>query len=119
MLGGVGVGSGRGASGREKNVTTQGGRKFLKKSPSAGTGTKISLIFFSLPFLISLLFSFQGNPCFFECFLFFSRILGVRPRERILDVFVGFSLFLQNGKEKKIRVNFPAELFSPHCAANL
>ena len=43
----------------------------------------------------------------FERFLLlFPRILGVRPRERILAVFVGFSLFFQNGKEKKIREGF-------------
>ena len=50
-------------------------------------------------------FFFSRKSWILERFLLFSpRILGVRPRERILAVFVGFSFFFQNGKEKKIRV---------------
>ena len=66
-------------------------------------GMSPDLLFLAvLDFLAS---SAQGNPCSFERFLAsFPRILGVRPRERILADFVGFSLFFLNGKEKKIRV---------------
>ena len=66
-------------------------------------------------------FFFKEILAFMSVFLlFFPRILGVRPREQILAVFVGFSLFFQNGKEKKIRevfifVNFalPGLPFTP------
>ena len=65
----------------------------------------VALIFFSLPFWISLLFSFQGNPCFFERFLLlFQGFWGfAREKESLLFLWV-FPFFFQNDKEKKIRV---------------
>ena len=63
-----------------------------------------TLIFFSLLFWISLLFSFPRNSLLFCAFFpSFPRILGVRQRQKILAFMMVFLAVFQKSKEKKIR----------------
>ena len=62
----------------------------------------VALIFFSLPFWISLLFSFQGNPCFFERFLLlFQGFWGfAREKESLLFLWV-FPFFSKTTRKRR------------------
>ena len=77
-------------------------------------GTETTLIFFSLPFWISLPLSFQANHCFFERFLLvFHGCRGSLARTNPC-CFCGYFLFFQNGKEKKIREENATEAAQKH-----
>ena len=68
----------------------------------------LTLVFFSLPFWISLPFSFSRNSLrFWAVCPSFARILGVRQALEILAFLVVFLAVFQKGKEKKIRVGNP------------
>ena len=62
----------------------------------------MTLIFFSLPFWISLLFSFQGNPCFFDRFLLlFQGFWGsAREKESLLFLWV-FPCFSKTARKRR------------------
>ena len=65
----------------------------------------ITLIFLSLLFWISLLFSLQGiSLLVWTFFPSFPRILGVQQREKSLFFWVVFLAFPKKNKEKKISV---------------
>ena len=75
----------------------------------------LTLIFFSLLFWISWLFSFPRNSLFFCAFFpFFPRILGVRRGQEILVFLVLFLAVFQKSKEKKIRVVAWCARFDSH-----
>ena len=77
--------------------------------PGTGTGNRNrrnrfprNRIFFSLPFWISLLFSFQGNPCLFERFLLiFQGFQGfARENESLLFLWV-FPCFSKTARKRR------------------
>ena len=90
--------------------------RFRQKPPLLAGDKGTALIFFSLPFWISLLFSFQGNPCYFERFwLLFQGFQGfARDRESLPFLWV-FPSFAKTARKRRSGGLPKAPIFGPRC----